>query len=496
MSEYPYDDETIRRRQAIYWRTLAAAFDQEDRAGSLPDLVDAVAADSDLPELVTDPDLPVDTLLERYPELDEELAGLVADPDPDVEDPIRRDLLYSKLLVNVFGGAAGDGSVSAAEYNQWSEDVRQFERAAGYQPGELLVPSGSEGGQAAVEAEAASGEGAGQPGAGGESRPPSGADAGGDGPGGTRAGLGPGGHGPLVTEAELRRGLETIEAGIVDRMELREVLRDRELTEQMTPSMPMVEQVLQDKDNLSEEARENARRLVSKYVDELADELRIAVEETDAGELDRDQPPKRTFRNLDVEETVWQNLPNWDPDEEKLYVDELHFERKRTSTLPSRLVVVVDQSGSMVDSMVNCTILASIFTELPSVDAHLLAYDTQAVDLTEYVDDPLEVLMQTNLGGGTRGMVAMPLVEEKVRAPDRTAVVWISDFYDAEKRELLDSFRDLDAEGVTVIPVGSVTSSGYQSVDSWMKEQFEAMGSPLVSGSVDTLVREIKEFVG
>lgn len=479
--ESEHDAETVRRRQAIYWRTLAAAFGHEDRAGPIPEVVEEIVDESDLPDLVTDADVAVDTLLQRYPELDEEIEGLVERPASDVDDPIRRDLLYSKLLVNVFGGASGDDSVSAAEYNQWSEDVKHFERATGHQPGELLVPSGSEGGRAAIGGDTGSERVSGDDG---------------DAPGGTGAGLGPGGHGPLVTDEELRRGLETIEAGIVDRMELREVLRDRELTEQMTPSMPMVEQVLHDKENLSDEALENARRLVSTYVDQLADELEIAVEETDAGEPDRDQPPKRTFRNLDVRETVWQNLPNWDPEEEKLYVDELHFERRRTATLPSRLIVVVDQSGSMVDSMVNCTILASIFTELPNVDAHLLAYDTQAVDLTEYVDDPLEVLMQTDLGGGTDGMVAMPAVEDKIRAPDRTAVVWISDFYDANKEQLLDGFRELDEEGVTVIPVGSVTSSGYQSVDSWMKTQFEAMGNPLISGSVDTLIREIKEFVG
>ena len=70
----------------------------------------------------------------------------------------------------------------------------------------------------------------------------------------------------------------------------------------------------------------------------------------------------------------------------------------------------------MVDSMVNCTILASIFAGLPKVDVHLIAYDTRALDLTPWVHDPFEVLLRTNLGGGT-GPVAMALAGR--RSPTR-----------------------------------------------------------------------------
>ena len=88
------------------------------------------------------------------------------------------------------------------------------------------------------------------------------------------------------------------------------------------------------------------------------------------------------FRNLDLDRTIWKNLTNWSPEEERLYVDRLYYRQTARKTLPQRLIVVVDQSGSMTNSMVNCTILASIFAGLPKVDVHLIAYDTQALDLT------------------------------------------------------------------------------------------------------------------
>jgi hypothetical protein len=194
--------------------------------------------------------------------------------------------------------------------------------------------------------------------------------------------------------------------------------------------------------------------------------------------------------------TIWENLVHWDPDEEKLYVDDLHFEHSAQKTRPARIVVVIDQSGSMVDSMVHCTILASIFAGMPHVDAHLVAYDTRAVDLSDYVDDPMDVLLRTDLGGGTEGLAAMPLVEQKIREPSQTAVVWISDFYDFEREALFERLRGIDESGAHLLPVGSITNSGYQSVDSWFKQRFDKLGTPLISGRIETLIREIKEVVG
>ena len=151
-------------------------------------------------------------------------------------------------------------------------------------------------------------------------------------------------------------------------------------------------------------------------------------------------PPKRVFRNLDLDRTIWKNLTNWSPEDQRLYVDRLFYRQTARRTTPARLIVVVDQSGSMVDSMVNCTILASIFAGLPKVDVHLIAYDTRAIDLTPWVHDPFEVLLRTNLGGGTDGTVAMALARPKVADPRNTVMVWISDFYESD-RALIDRLR-------------------------------------------------------
>jgi hypothetical protein len=319
---------------------------------------------------------------------------------------------------------------------------------------------------------------------------------------GSGGGVGPTGSGFGGPAPDLSRlvpaigpELGSIEADLVRRMRLREVLADPALAARLTPSMSLMEQLLRDKDNLSGVALANAKALIRRYVDEVTEVLRTQVEKSTVGELDRSVPPKRVFRNLDIDRTIWKNLTNWSPEEERLYVDRLYYRHTSRKTTPQRLVVVVDQSGSMVDSMVNCTILASIFAGLPKVDVHLIAYDTQALDLTPWAHDPFETLLRTKLGGGTDGTVAMALAQPKIAEPRNTVVVWISDFYEWRHQELFDSMAAVHRSGAKFIPVGSVTSSGRGSVNPWFRERFKDLGTPVISGHIKKLVHELKTFL-
>ncbi|MFV2019640.1 vWA domain-containing protein [Micromonospora sp. LOL_023] len=437
------------RRQVLYWRLLARLFDGQEQAalerGSM-----AVVDDIGLPAAVLDPSVSVDTVVQRFPELADELPGLLAPPaqdDPagsaddaaDHADPagnaagqvgadeVRRAALASKLLLNIF--ATGSGDVSAGQLANWQADAAWYQRACGTAPGR-------------------------------------------------RDGV-----------------LGAIEGDLVRRMRLREVLADPALARQLTPSMSLIEQLLRDKSNLSGVALANAKALIRRFVDEVAEVLKTQVQQTSVGTIDRSIPPKRVFRNLDLDRTIWKNLPNWSPTDERLYVDRLFYKQTAKRTTPARLIVVVDQSGSMVDAMVNCTILASIFAGLPKVDVHLVAYDTKALDLTPWVHDPFEVLLRTQLGGGTDGMAALELARPKIIDPRNTVMVWISDFYEWKSQEVFDGLQAVHRSGAKLIPVGSVSSGGQQSVNPWFRQRLKDQGTPVLSGHVRKLVSELKNFL-
>ncbi|WP_055586018.1 vWA domain-containing protein [Streptacidiphilus griseoplanus] len=452
-------DRQANRRQVLYWRMLARLFDPEEQP-ALETASLEVVEHLGLPAALLDPGASIDAVVQRHPQLAAELDALMV-PDPDAprdrDTEVRSAALVSKVLLNAF--ATGAGEVTAGQLARWQSDAGWLERALGCQPGHLR----------------------------------SGRPGGGVGPTGTG---GPGASPNLdVLIPQIGPELASIEADLVRRMRLRELLADNGLAAQITPSMSLIEQLLRDKGNLDGVALANAKRLIRRFVDEVAKVLRTQVEKAGVGELDRSVPPKRTFRNLDLQRTVWKNLPNWDPDSERLYVDQLFYRHTARRTLPQDLIVVVDQSGSMVDSMVNCTILASIFTGLPRVRVHLVAYDTQALDLTPWVHDPFETLLRTKLGGGTDGTVAMNLVQPRVSDPRNTVVVWISDFYESRCEQLFQSMAAIHRSGARFIPVGSVTSAGRGSVNPWFRERFKDLGTPVLSGHIRKLIAELKNFL-
>ncbi|MFB8791163.1 MAG: VWA domain-containing protein [Potamolinea sp.] len=463
------ENQIAQRRQVLYWRLLTSMFGFAEIGANFENMAAEIVDELDLPSLILDPKISIENLLQRYPELEPDFTQLIEPPptppsqggeesiqNPESEDTLRRALVFSKLLLNSFGPNTQSSVVTAQQYAQWLKDISYLEKVLGYSPGSLRGQKPCNGG------------------------------GGGTGKGG----------GFTISQEQLSTTLKAMESELIERMALREVLKDDQLANQLTPSMALVEQLLRDKANLSGNSLKNAKRLIQQYIDELAEILRLQVAQTVSGKIDRSVPPKRVFRNLDLNRTIWKNLTNWNPDQQRLYVDRLYYHHTAKKKMPTRLIVVVDQSGSMVDAMVQCTILASIFAELPNVDVHLLAFDTQVLDLTAWVHDPFEVLLRTQLGGGTYIYQALVEAAQKILEPSHTVLVLISDFYEGGSDQVLfDYIKSLKESGLHFIPVGAVTSSGYFSVNQWFRDRLKELGTPILTGSPKKLIEELKKVI-
>ncbi|BAY07147.1 VWA domain-containing protein [Calothrix sp. NIES-2098] len=470
-------EQIAQRRQVVYWRLLTSMFGFSEQGANFEQMATEVVSELNLPPLILDPNISIENLLHRYPELEADFNHPIIPEDdttPEAETAtLRRGLVFSKLLLNAFGPNTQTGVVTAQQYAQWLKDVGFLEKALGCQPGSLR---GHGPGIGKNPGQQNQGQGSSQS-------------------GGMGAGLGTGG-GFTITEEQLRATLKALEGELIHRMALHEVLKDDRLASQLTPSMALVEQLLREKANLSGNALKNAKRLIQEYVDELAQVLRLQVAQAVAGKIDYSVPPKRIFRNLDLKRTIWKNLTNWNPEEQRLFVDRLYYHHTAKKKTPTRMIVVVDQSGSMVDAMVQCTILASIFAGLPNVDVHLLAFDTRVIDLTAWVHDPFEVLLRTQLGGGTHIYAALVEAAQKILEPNNTAMVLISDFYEGGSDQVLfDYIKSLKESGLHFIPVGAVTSSGYFSVNQWFRDKLKELGMPILTGSPKKLIQELKKVI-
>lgn len=458
-------DVLQRTRQGLYWRLVSALFDQGEAAHNLETLAKSLAVSAEVPADLLDPRVTIDVLLHKHPKLRPDftrpLPGFEpegtppAAPPTDLQGTVQRALVVSKLLLNAFGPNT-QGQVTAQGYGTWAKDVAWLEGALGLSPGSLRSPGGNNGG--------------GPPSGGGgvATRPPIGDD-------------------------ELRAGLSMLEADMIHRMDLREVLKDPALAERLTPSMALIEQLLWDKGNLTGPALISAKRLIARYVDELSKVLKLQMRQAMSRVQDRRIPPRRIFRNLDMKRTVWKNLTNWDPQARRLYVDRLFFRHTGKKSLPTKLIIVVDQSGSMTAAMVQTTILASIFASLPNVDVALIAFDTRVIDLTPYVHDPVETLLRTKLGGGNDMRLALDTAAPYIQSPKHTAVVVISDFYDWS--DFFSVLRQWKESGVHLIPVGSLHTSGYFSVNAEYRDKFKELGAPILNGSPKKLIEQIKKVM-
>lgn len=173
------------------------------------------------------------------------------------------------------------------------------------------------------------------------------------------------------------------------------------------------------------------------------------------------------FRNLDLKTTLRRNLKNYDNERDKLLVDRLFFYAAERKKRPWHIIVTVDQSGSMLDSAIFSAVMASIFAELPAVRTSLILFDTQVVDLSGQVGQPVDVLLSIQLGGGTDITKAMQYANQLVREPARSIVVLITDFYEGRNDEdLVRQVREMDESGIRLIGLGAL---GYNATPAYNK---------------------------
>ena len=173
------------------------------------------------------------------------------------------------------------------------------------------------------------------------------------------------------------------------------------------------------------------------------------------------------------------NLANFSPDEQKLFIRTPYFfSRIRRQNDRWQVIIVVDESGSMMDSVIHSAITASIFWGIRSLKTHLILFDTNVVDVTADCQDPVETLMKVQLGGGTDIGNAMTYAAGLVENPRRTIIVLITDFYEgADASRLLGVTKRLCESGVNVLGLAALDSRAEPNYDKNLAQQMVNLGA-------------------
>jgi Mg-chelatase subunit ChlD len=272
-----------------------------------------------------------------------------------------------------------------------------------------------------------------------------------------------------VNELFPNQSKEVMQRELVKRRGIKDLMEQPELLEKIEPNIELVKTLLTHRDLMNEKTRGLARKIIEKVVEDLKRKMQIQVEQAITGALRKDRhSPRKVFRNLDLKTTLRRNLKNYDPDRGKLLVDNVYFYAAERKKKPWHIIVTVDQSGSMLESAIFSAVMASIFAELPAVKTSLVLFDTNVVDLSDQVGQPVDVLLKVNLGGGTDITKALQYAGTLVRQPQRTIVVLITDFYEGRaEHELVDQTRLMAESGVRMIGLGAL---GYDARPSYNKD--------------------------
>jgi Mg-chelatase subunit ChlD len=286
-----------------------------------------------------------------------------------------------------------------------------------------------------------------------------------------------------VRELFPKETVSLIEKHALDRYGLTELVTDAEILSRLEPSFDLLKILLTFRGHLKGAVLNEARRVIRSVVEEIKQRLITEVRRAFAGRRNRFQHSNlKMAQNLDWRGTIRKNLKNFDTQRKQIVVEQVLFFSRIQRRLPWRIILCVDQSGSMGSSVIYSAVMAGILSGLPLIDVKLVVFDTSVVDLSSHVDDPVELLMSVQLGGGTNIGQAMQYCEQLVEDPHRTIVVLISDFYEgASPRTLISSCQRLREGGVRLLGLAALDENANAGYDAQMGEMLAGVGMDIAA---------------
>lgn len=280
--------------------------------------------------------------------------------------------------------------------------------------------------------------------------------------------------------------VQVMQQDALKRLNLTQMLFEKEMLENVEPDVHLVATLMTLSRVIPDKTKDTARQVVRKVVDELMKKLAQPTQQAIAGSLNRSARNRRPRHNeINWPLTILKNLKHYQP-EYKTIIPEtrIGYGRKRSSL--KDVVLCIDQSGSMGTSVVYSGIFGSVMASIPAIKTKMVVFDTAVVDLTEELQDPVELLFGVQLGGGTDIHAALTYCRQIITRPTDTVLVLITDLYEGgNEAEMRKKAAELAAAGVQVIVLLALNDDGAPSYDHNNAQFFSGLGIPVFACSPD-----------
>ena len=281
--------------------------------------------------------------------------------------------------------------------------------------------------------------------------------------------------------------VQVMQKDAFERLDLKSMLFEKEMLEAVQPDVHLVATLISLRGVIPAKTKETARLVVRKVVDELMKRLEEPMRSAVAGALNRAVRNYRPrYAEIDWPRTIGANLRHWQEDYRSIIPQTLIGYGRKAQRSQREVILCIDQSGSMAASVVYSSIFGAVMASLPAVKTHMVVFDTAVVDMTEQLDDPVDVLFGVQLGGGTDINRAIGYCQSLVREPRNTILILISDLYEGGvENNLLQRANELVQSGVQFITLLALSDEGAPSYDHQLAAKLAALGVPSFACSPD-----------
>jgi Mg-chelatase subunit ChlD len=281
-----------------------------------------------------------------------------------------------------------------------------------------------------------------------------------------------------VRELFPRETVEIIENHALERYDLTGLVADPDVLKSLEPSQQLLRTLMGLRGQLEPRVLDEVRRIIRAVVEEIKRKIESDVRQALSGRRSQHRHSLMPVAsNFDPKGTIRANLQHWDPERRRLLVADPKFFERNVRRLPWEVILCVDQSGSMVDSVIHSAVMAGILAGLPSFRLKMVVFDTNVVDLSDAVDDPVELLLSVQLGGGTDIGQAVRYCAQLVENPHRSVLVLVTDFCEGgPPSQLVAAVRKLAEDRVTMIGLAALDDQAHPAYDKQVAQQLADEG--------------------
>ena len=280
--------------------------------------------------------------------------------------------------------------------------------------------------------------------------------------------------------------VQVIQRDAIKRLNITSLLREKEMLETVVPDVHLVATLMSLSRVIPEKNKDMARQVVRKVVDELLRKLSAPTQQAVTGALNRSARRRNPrYNEIDWKTTITKNLKNYQP-EYKTIIPEMRIGYGRKRKAMKDIILCLDQSGSMGTSVIYSGIFGSVLASIPAVSTRMVVFDTTVVDLTDDLQDPVDLLFGVQLGGGTDIARALTYCQGVITRPQDTVLVLVTDLYEGgDAREMRKKFVSLVNSGVQLIVLPALNDDGAPSYDKSHAEFLANIGVPTFACTPD-----------